>query len=341
MSQFIIRGAELNDVDQVLGLAEQFSLLNLPADKRVLWKKIERSVESFAGERAKEEAEYLFLVEDRETGIVVASSLIIAKHGTEQHPHFYFDVIKRDHYSKDLGLGFIHQVLRLGIETNGPSEIGGLLVDKAYRRRPEKIGRQASLVRFQYMGIYPDRFENDVLCEFAPPLTDEGRSEFWEALGRRFTGLPYQEADMISQENKEFIQTLFPSGDIYLSLLDAKARLVVGRVSPETKGAQYMLQRLGFRYRDQVDPFDGGPHYGARLREMSLVKNTRSFVVSKFTKGIDFNKQGFVGMERDGRYRSIYVNFALQEENVLLPEKSFALLGVEAGESLWVSPYGE
>ena len=41
------------------------------------------------------------------------------------------------------------------------------------------------------------KFEERILCELTPPLTDEGRSEFWEALGRRFTGLPYQEADLL------------------------------------------------------------------------------------------------------------------------------------------------
>lgn len=90
------------------------------------------------------------------------------------------------------------------------------------------------------MGLYPNRFEDRVLCELTPPLTEEGRSEFWEALGRRFTGLPYQEADVLSQSHKEFIQSLFPEDDIYLCLLDSKARLVLGRVGQATKPAQHL-----------------------------------------------------------------------------------------------------
>ena len=78
--------------------------------------------------------------------------------------------------------------------------------------------------------------------KMAPPLTEEGRSEFWEALGRRFTGMPYQEADLLSRKNQEFIRSLFPEEDIYLCLLDPKARLVMGQVGPETRPALHMLE---------------------------------------------------------------------------------------------------
>ncbi len=99
--------------------------------------------------------------------------------------------LKKDRYSEDIGVGFIHQVLQLKQDTNGPTEIGGLLVDKNYRKRPEKLGKQMSLIRFIYMGMSRGEFEDRVLCELTPPLGEGGRSEFWEALGRRFTGLPY------------------------------------------------------------------------------------------------------------------------------------------------------
>ena len=114
-----------------------------------------------------------------------------------------------------------------------------------FRGRPEKLGRLISMSRFLYMQSHRGQFENEVLCELTPPLTDEGRSEFWEALVRRFTGLPYQEADQLSQSNKEFIKSLFPEGEIFLSLLDSKARLVLGRVGDSTKPAQHMLESFG------------------------------------------------------------------------------------------------
>ncbi|MEZ0390953.1 MAG: arginine N-succinyltransferase, partial [Pseudobdellovibrionaceae bacterium] len=200
---FIVRPVKHEDLNQLCDLAKQFTLLNLPGEKKIISQKIDRSLQAFMGKLPKHESEYLFVLEDTEEQLVVGSSLIMAKHGTEEIPHNFFKILKRNHYSDDLGIGFIHQVLRFQLDMDGPTEIGGLLVDKIYRRRPEKLGKQISLSRFLYMALNMDRFEDRVLCELTPPLTDEGRSEFWEALGRRFTGLPYQEADMLSQNHKE------------------------------------------------------------------------------------------------------------------------------------------
>ena len=36
-----------------------------------------------------------------------------------------------------------------------------------------------------------------------------------------------------------------------------------------------MLARIGFRYVDRIDPFDGGPHYEAKLAEITLVRAHR------------------------------------------------------------------
>ncbi|MGZ5279209.1 MAG: arginine N-succinyltransferase, partial [Pseudobdellovibrionaceae bacterium] len=150
---FIVRPVRHDDVNQLTDLAKQFTLLNLPGEKKIIAKKIEKSIQAFEGNLSKPESEYLFVLEDTEEKLVVGSSLILAKHGTEEIPHNFFKILKRNHYSDDLGIGFIHQVLRFQLDTDGPTEIGGLLVDKIYRRRPEKLGKQISLSRFLYMGM--------------------------------------------------------------------------------------------------------------------------------------------------------------------------------------------
>ena len=163
---FIVRPVRHEDINQLTDLARQFVLLNLPGDRKVITKKIEKSLASFQGQLSKPESEYLFVLEDTEEKLVVGSSLIMAKHGTEEIPHNFFKILKRNHYSDDLGLGFIHQVLRFQMDTDGPSEIGGLLVDKIYRRRPEKLGKQISLSRFMYIALNMDRFEDSVSWPF-------------------------------------------------------------------------------------------------------------------------------------------------------------------------------
>lgn len=334
---FIIRSVQHDDLTQLVDLAKQFNLLNLPGDKKVISEKIERSEHSFAGKLPKHQSEYLFVVEDVEEKCVVGSSLVLAKHGTDEVPHSFFKIFKRDHFSQDLGIGFIHQVLRFQLDFDGPTEIGGLLVDKAYRRRPEKLGKQISLSRFLYMGLYPEKFENRVLCELTPPLTDEGRSEFWEALGRRFTGLPYQEADLLSQSHKEFIESLFPQDDIYLCLLDSKARLVLGRVGEATKPAQHLLESIGFSYLDEVDPFDGGPHYGADTAEILPIKYGKRLKIAEF-KDASYKEQVLVATTGE-EFKVSLASADVRGGEVAIVPKVRQLLGVEIGEEVYMSPF--
>lgn len=318
---FIVRSIRETDFDDLLALAKQFNLLNLPAEPKVLKKKIQTSLSSFAGKTKKEDGEYLFVLEDIEVKRVIGTCLIIAKHGTPKYPHYFFKIVEKKRMSSSLGVGFIHNVLRMGEDTNGPTEIGGLMLDRSYRRRPEKLGRLLSMSRFIYMGLHPERFEDRVLCELSPPLTDEGRSEFWEALGRRFTGMSYLEADQLSQLHKGFIKTLFPEEDIYLCLLDSSARIVVGEVGEETRGAKYLLEKIGFSYRHEVDPFDGGPHYDAMLKNISLIRNGSLRQVKEGGKKLQ--QEALIGYDEKGEFYCTNT------------------LGAIEGDQLIVNPAGE
>jgi arginine N-succinyltransferase len=334
---FVVRTAQRDDLQQLFELARQFTLLNLPAERRTIENKIERSIASFNGELGKADAEYLFIVEDTESEMVVGSSLILAKNGTPTSPNFSFKILKKERFSRELGIGFIHQILRLNANMDGPTEVGGLVVDRAYRRRSEKVGRMISLSRFIYIGMEPDRFEAELHSELAPPLTEDGRSEFWEALGRRFTGMPYQEADQISGQNNGFIQSLFPEEDIYLTLLDSKARLVLGRIGEETQAARHLLNKIGFKYKEEVDPFDGGPHLGCPTRECTLIENLKRLKLTRGRFG-QFDQFALVGLIRDGSYVGGATPFRLVGDELSLPEKTWVLLNLSEGEEVFLSP---
>src|SRR5262249_11687256 len=103
----------------------------------------------------------------------------------------------------------------------------------------------------------------------------DGTSRLWEHLGRRFTGLSYQDADLLSKDNKEFIRALFPHGLIYTSLFPEEVREVIGRVGPTQRGVEKMLREIGFEYAQRIDPFHGGPHFIADTDAVSLVQESR------------------------------------------------------------------
>ena len=192
----------------------------------------------------------------------------------QRAPHIFFHVETDERYSETLD-ALRPQTLRIGYNYNGPTEIGGLILLPEYRRNTEALGKSLSYVRFLFMRMHRELFRDEVLSELLPPLEADGTSQLWEALGRQFTGLTYQEADRLSKENKEFIRALFPEDPIYTSLLPDDVRAIIGQVGPETRGVEKMLRRIGFDYAERIDPFDGGPHFIAKTDDISIVRDAK------------------------------------------------------------------
>ena len=256
--------------------------MNLPDDREALAQIIERSRRSFAAvasgasEPAAKDRCFVFVAAERDSGAVVGTSMIFPQHGSRKAPHVYFDVLEEERYSETLDRHFAHRVLRIGYNYKGLTEIGGLVVRPEFRRHPERLGRLLMSVRFLYIARHRPAFRDEVLSELMPPLEADGTSLLWESLGRRFTGLTYQEADRLSQDNKEFIRALFPQDPLYASLLPAHVQELIGQVGPETKAVEKMLREIGFSYAHRIDPFDGGPHFQARTDDITLVRATRT-----------------------------------------------------------------
>lgn len=271
---YILRSASLDDLDDLFELSHLMLFINLPQDKEIIRSKIESSIRAFSKPSRKLwENYYLFVLEDLKAQKIIGASMVHAQHGTEDEPHYFFSVSQENKFSKSLNTGFIHGTLKLGIDTNGPTEIGGLILDPEFRKNEKKLGKQLSFVRFLYMAMHPKRFKDTIHSELMPPFDSEGHAPLWEAIGRRFLNLEYHEADVLSRSNKEFILSLFPADTIYMTLLPIEARNAIGKVGEETAPVKRMLEKIGFKYSNEVDPFDGGPHYKAKLKEISPVKD--------------------------------------------------------------------
>lgn len=339
MIRYEIRGATPEDETDLLGLAGELDTVNLPHDAAHVRRLLDLSTRSFSGEIADSfQRRYVFVLSDLEAHRLAGTSMIIAQHGRREAPYIYFDVYPEERYSRTLDRYFHHTVMRLDFAYDGPTEIGGLVVSSDYRKAPERLGQLISYVRFLFIGGHRDRFRAEVVAELLPPLEPDGTSHLWEALGRRFTNLSYQEADRLSSENKDFIEALFPRGSIYATLLSADAQSVIGEVGAQTKGVERMLRRVGFRYLNRVDPFDGGPHFGAATEEITLVKQTKRVLVERENPapgaprglvGIDFATPPF--------FRAVACHAELAGDALRVPEDVRAHLGLETGQSaVWL-----
>ncbi len=336
---FIIRQSFRNDVDQILAVAEHLDTVNLPADRGHIERIVDLSEQSFRGDVEPSHRELLFVLEDTETGTIAGTSMIHAQHGTRRAPHIFFRVVKEERYSVTLDRYFVHQCLRIGYNYDGPTEIGGLILLPDYRGRKQGLGKLLSYVRFLFIAMHRDWFRDQVLSELLPPLGEDGASALWDALGAKFTGLTYQEADLLSKDNKEFIHALFPHELIYTSMLPEAARSIVGQVGPETRGVEKILRRIGFRYDNAIDPFDGGPHFIAETDHITLVDDAMRGHCAAM--GSAPRKWGIAAVERDTERGREF--FATGGECGVLPgtdrvemsETMRAALGVEVGQEVW------
>ncbi|MGC4092466.1 MAG: arginine N-succinyltransferase [Polyangiaceae bacterium] len=275
MLRYEVRGAMRSDEEELLTLAGFLNTVNLPNDRAHIQRLLDHSERSFQGEVAKNHRKFVFLLRDIEGERAVGTSMIVAQLGRRDAPYIYLDVISEEKYSHAVDKHFHHTVLKIGFSYKGPTELGGLVVHPEHRRAGERLGLLISYVRFLYIATHRELFQDEILAELLPPLEADGTSHLWEALGRHFTSMSYAEADRLSSTDKTFIRDLFPSGDIYASLLSPEAQSVIGKVGNQTRGVEKMLRRVGFRYAERIDPFDGGPHFVAGVEDVSLIQETR------------------------------------------------------------------
>ncbi len=335
----------------MLAVAEHLDTVNLPAERAHIVAILDRSEKSFASESKPADREFLFVLEDLAAKRIIGTSMIYAQHGTRRAPHIFFRVENDERYSVTLDKHFIHQTLRIGYNYDGPTEIGGLILLPQYRRNSDALGKALSYVRFLFMRMHRALFRDKVLSELLPPLEVDGASKLWEALGRKFTGLTYQEADLMSKDNKEFIHALFPDDPIHTELLPDDVRALIGQVGPDTKAVETMLRRIGFDYAGQIDPFDGGPHFCAKTDDITLIKSATQIAVQTVPDP-DGDAVTVIGAERpwamlavelEGqrpRFRAVGARVTpLDDTAIGITDDIRRRLGVEDGQQVWLT-YG-
>lgn len=376
---FLIRQAKIEDVATLVKLAKMVHFINLPADKDIITEKVMRSRESFlkaaelssggsGGSAALPVApapaphipnpaagdglaslirtsdQFMFVIEDVSAGGggVLGTSQIISRMGGPGQPNVSFKLSRKEMFSNSLQIGATHILAKLVLDETGPTEIGGLILQPSYRGHRLRLGRFLSLVRFHVMGMFRPIFSAKVIAEMMGPMMADGQNTLWEYLGRRFINLTYNEADRFCQYSKEFMFTLLPREEIYLTLLPPEARAVIGQVGPETAPARRMLEKLGFQYLDHIDPFDGGPHLEAVTDEITLVKGTRQTSLASpaaIAPGAAMH-HGFVSViDADGEFRAIETDFDLDRAGkIKLSKADLKLLGVEPGVAAGYTP---
>ena len=119
-SRFNIRPAQKEDAQDIYRLARILNSSNLPSDEDDVESLIDKSEGSFANKLNKFEREYVFVLEDLKAKKVIGTGQVIAQHGTKENPHVFLELnyLNSEPHS-----------LEIKREYEGPSELGGLILD--------------------------------------------------------------------------------------------------------------------------------------------------------------------------------------------------------------------
>ncbi len=283
---------------------------------------------------------FMFALEDTETQSVLGTSQVVAHMGGPGNPSVAFRLRKREFFSTSLQSGTTHITATLHLDESGPTEIGGLILQPSYRRHKQKLGRFLSLVRFHFIGLHSGLFADRITAEMMAPITTDGQNLFWDCLGRRFIALNYSEADRFCQYSREFMISLLPREEIYLSLLPPEARALVAQVGPETIPARKLLEQLGFAHRDLIDPFDGGPYLEAETSKITLVRDTRWADLGSPAAEAKCKRVGYVSrLDEDGEFRAMQTTWCIDAKGRLgLPPPAHEALLADAGARVGITP---
>ena len=116
---------------------------------------------------------------------------------------------------------------------------------------------------------------------------------------------------------------------------------MIGKVGAQTRGVEKMLRRIGFRYAERVDPFDGGPHFTAPTDEVSLVQRTRKINVEKLLPNDPPKERALVAVSSPEPpfFRAVLGPWKeIGEDGGAIGEYLSKHLGLDVGSQAWVLP---
>ena len=336
----IVRPAQLDDLPAILRLASLAGpgFTSLALGERELAHRIENSVASFAANVQSPGSEmYFLLVEDTRSKQVVGIAGISARVGVRV-PFFNYRRTTLAQCSSAVDRRFDMDALYPVNEVAGATEVGTLFVMSEVRGTGS--GRLVAKSRYLLMAMARERFGDLVIAELRGVVDAQGHSPFWEALGRPFFRMDFEDADRISALDNQFISDLLPTHPIYLDLLPEEARAVVGVAHPEGQAARRLLEAEGFRHRGLVDVFDAGPVLSARKERIKTFRHSRRATVRVGEPKAGRAIPAMIATERLPDFRVAASPVAVADEEIWLGDDAARALALGTGDSarVWMVP---
>ena len=332
---FVIWAAMPDDLQAIYEMAKLTGggFTNLPADRKSLEGKIERSTTCFA--RADDDLRdelFVLVLENTETGEIRGTCQLLTQVG-QKWPFYSYRLSTLTQHSAELGRTFRAEILSLVTDLEGSSEVGGLFLHP--NERAGGLGMLLARSRYLFIGLHRARFADRILAELRGIIDDAGDSPFWDSIAGRFFGMSFDEADTFNAlHGNQFIADLMPKHPVYVAMLSDSARHVLGRPNVSGRAAMRMLENEGFAHENYVDIFDGGPTMTARTDQVHSIRNARDAKVAAM------GDDGTISLVASGRladFRCAYGKVADGADGVTLDPATAEVLRVGAGDAVrWI-----
>lgn len=272
MSQ-LVRPARMTDLEALMALsaASGNGMTTMPQSHDAMADRIAQSEASFAKPLSAPDSETYMLVLEEGSAVIGLSCLFTGLGATR--PFYNYRVARTVRTAPELDIRTETDVLHLVNDFHGYAELGTLFLHPSHRGGGR--GRLLSLARLMLIASDPPRFGDRLMAEIRGRM-DGNHSPFWEAVGRNFFNLEFQEADQHSAQDYRFIADLMPPYPIYTCLLPDAAQAAIGQPHAQAEGALKLLCAQGFRYHNMIDIFDAGPCVEARADDVPLIRQTQS-----------------------------------------------------------------
>jgi arginine N-succinyltransferase len=332
---FVIRAARPDDLQAIYEMAKLTGggFTNLPADRKSLEGKLERSTACFGREDdALSDELFVLVLENSETGEIRGTCQLLTQVG-QKWPFYSYRLSTLTQHSAELGRTFRAEILSLVTDLEGSSEVGGLFLHP--NERAGGLGMLLARSRYLFIGLHRARFADRILAELRGIIDDAGDSPFWDSIAGRFFGMSFDEADTFNAlHGNQFIADLMPKHPVYVAMLSDSARHVLGRPNVSGRAAMRMLENEGFAHENYVDIFDGGPTMTARTDQVHSIRNARDARLAGLDEG---GTMSLVASGRLADFRCAYGKVADGADGVTLDAQAADVLRVGAGDAVrWI-----
>ncbi|MCT4706254.1 arginine N-succinyltransferase [Enterobacteriaceae bacterium H11S18] len=330
----IIRPVERGDLSGLMALAGKTGggLTSLPVDEKTLSERIERSMDTWQGGLPKGDQGYVFVLEETASHKVVGICAIEVAVGLND-PWYNYRFGTLVHASKELNIYNALPTLFLSNDHTGSSELCTLFLDADWRK--EGNGYLLSKSRFLFMAAFRERFNEKVVAEMRGVIDEQGHSPFWESLGNRFFSMEFSRADYLcGTGQKAFIAELMPKHPIYTDFLSPEAQAVIGEVHPQTAPARAVLEAEGFRYRNYVDIFDGGPTLECDIDRVRAIRKSRMTEVVIGQPATDDLPVCLVANENYHNFRAMLIKANPKGDRLIIDAATAEALNCSTGDKV-------